>query len=190
MYKRTLVIMTVLIAVGSAWARAQQADAITTKVRNGTITGTISGPVAGPCSVTGYSAICPSGPLNCSCLTINAAKVSGSLAGNGVGTVHLTIDSGSSTSAVSGSTCQPAFGDADLTTTVGTGKNKTVKTETVNLLTALCDKVTGASPDTLSGGFGIAASPAPSPAASGWGTLDGTMKGSKVTLKLKGSITQ
>ena len=186
MYRRALVIMTVLIAVGAAWARAQQADAITTKVRNGTITGTISGPVAGPWSLTGYSAICPSGPLNCSCLTINAAKVSGSLAGNGVGTVHLTIDSGSSTSAVSGSTCQPAFGDADLTTTVGTGKNKTVKTETVNLLTALCDKVTGASPDTLSGGFGIAASPA----ASGWGTLDGTMKGSKVTLKLKGSITQ
>lgn len=121
---------------------------------------------------------------------INAAKVSGGLAGGGVGVVKLTVDSGSSTSAVSGSTCQPAFGEADLTTTVGTGTNKIVKTETLNLLAALCNQVTGASPDTISGGFGIAASPAPSPAASGWGTLDGTMKGSKVTLRLKGSITQ
>jgi hypothetical protein len=190
MYKRTLVIIAVLIAVGGAWARAQQADAVTTKVLNGTITGTISGPVAGLCSMTGYSAICPSGSANCSCFTINPAKVSGSLAGNGVGIVHLTVDSGSFTSAVSGSTCQPAFGEADLTTTLGTGKNKTVKTESLNLLAALCDKLNGLSPDTITGGFGIAASPAPSPVASGWGTLDGNRKGSKVTLKLKGSITQ
>jgi hypothetical protein len=190
MCRRTLVIIVVLIAIGAACARAQQADAITTKVLNGTITGTITGPVAGLCTKTGYSAICPSGPTNCACYTINAAEVSGGLAGTGVGVVQLTVDSGSSTSAVSGSTCQPAFGEADLTTTVGRGKNKTVKTETLNLLVTLCDKVTGANPETISGGFGIAASPVPSPAASGWGTLDGDMKGSKMTLKLKGSITQ
>jgi hypothetical protein len=190
MYKRALVMITVLIAVGVAWARAQQADAVTTKILNGTITGMISGPVAGVCSDTGYSAICPSGLANCSCFTINAAKVSGSLAGNGIGVVRFTIDSGSSTSAVSGATCQPAFGEADLTTTVGKGKNKTTKTESLNLLAALCDKLNGRSPDTITGGFGIAASPAPSPVASGWGTLEGSMKGSNMTLKLKGSITQ
>jgi hypothetical protein len=189
MYKRTLVIMAVLIAVGAAWARAQQADAISTRVRNGTITGTVSGPVAGLCSLTGYSAICPS-VSNCSCLTISAAKVSGDLAGKGVGVVNLTVDSGSATSAISGSTCQPAFGEADLTTTQGTGKNKIVRSETLNLLITLCNQVTGASPQTVSGGFGIAASPAPTPAASGWGTVDGTMKGTKMTLKLKGSVTQ
>jgi hypothetical protein len=190
MYKRALVMTVVFIAVGAAGASARQAAAVATKVLNGTITGTISGPVAGLCSMTGYSAICPSGAENCSCFTVNAAKVSGSLAGSGVGIVHLTMDSGSSTSPVSGSACQPAFGEADLTTTVGTGKNKTIKTESLNLLVTLCDTVTGASPDTIAGGFGIAASPAPSPAASGWGTLDGTIRDSKMTLKLKGSITQ
>ena len=79
MYKRALVIITFLIAVGAARARAQQADAVTTKILNGTITGTIGGPVAGVCSATGYSAICPSGSANWSCVTINAAKVSGNL---------------------------------------------------------------------------------------------------------------
>jgi hypothetical protein len=190
MYKRALVIITVLIAVGAAWARAQQADARTAKIRNATITGLISDPVAGKCSDTGYSAICPSGPLNCSCISINAAKVDGSLAGNGIGVVHFTIDSGSSTSAVPGATCQPAFGVADLTTVTGKGVNKTTKTETLNLLAALCDKFNGGRPETITGGFGIAASPAPSPVASGWGTLDGSIKGSKATLKLEGSITQ
>jgi hypothetical protein len=181
MYKRALVMITVLIAVGAAWARAQQ-------VRDATITGQISDPVAGVCSDTGYSAICPS-ESNCSCMTINAAKVKGSLAGDGIGVVRLTIDSGSATSSVSGATCQPAFGVADLTTVVGRGVNKTTKTETLNLLAALCDKLHAGRPDTITGGFGIAASPAPSPAASGWGTLDGSKKGSKVTLKLEGSIT-
>ena len=74
MYKRALVIITFLIAVGAARARAQQADAVTTKILNGTITGTIGGPVAGVCSATGYSAICPSGPANCSCLTIKCRQ--------------------------------------------------------------------------------------------------------------------
>jgi hypothetical protein len=190
MYKRAFVIITVVIAVGAAWARAQQADASTAKIRNATITGQISDPVAGKCSDTGYSAICPSGPLNCSCISINAAKVDGSLAGKGIGVVHFTIDSGSSTSAVPGATCQPAFGVADLTTVTGKGVNKTTKTETLNLLAAMCNKFSGGRPETITGGFGIAASPAPSPVASGWGTLDGSIKGSKATLKLEGPITQ
>jgi hypothetical protein len=189
MYKRAFVIVVVLIAVGAAWARAQQADAVSTRIQNGIISGTLSAPVAGPCSITGYSAICPSG-TNCSCITINAAKVKGSLAGNGIGVVRMTVDGGSATSAISGSTCQPVFGVADLTTTIGRGKNKTTKTETLNLQAALCDKLNNRSHGTLDGGFGIASSPAPSPTASGWGTLDGTMTDTKMTLKLKGSITQ
>jgi hypothetical protein len=51
MCRRTLVIIAVLIAVCAAWARAQHADAITTKVLKGTITGTNTGTVAGRCSV-------------------------------------------------------------------------------------------------------------------------------------------
>jgi hypothetical protein len=121
---------------------------------------------------------------------MNAAKVRGSLAGNGVAVVNFTLDSGSLTSPVTGSTCQPAFGQADLTTTVGRGANKTVKMESINLLAALCDSKNGRSPATLTGGWGIAASPAPSPGASGWGTLDGAQTNTKITMKLNGTVTQ
>jgi hypothetical protein len=190
MYKRSFVILTVLTLVGAAWARAQQADAIKTRVLNATFSGDVSSPVAGACAVAGYPAICPSGAENCSCITMDAAKVTGNLAGNGTAVVNITVDSGSSTSAVSGATCQPGFGEADLTTIVGKGKNKTTKTESINLLLALCDSLNGRSPAPVMGGFGIAASPAPSPAASGWGTVEGSQNGSKMTLKLKGSITQ
>jgi len=190
MCRRAVVVITVVILVGAAWARAQQADAVATKIASATISGDFSGPVAGVCTPTGYTAICPSGLSNCSCITMNAAKVRGSVAGDGVAVVNFTLDSGSATSSVSGSTCQPAFGQADLTTTVGRGKNKTTKSESINLLAALCDSKNGRSPATLTGGWGIAASPAPTPAASGWGTLDGTQTGTKIDLKLKGTVTQ
>jgi hypothetical protein len=191
MYRHALVVVTVVILMGAAWVRAQEADAVGTRIQNATISGDFSGPVAGVCTPvpdTGYPDICPSG--TCSCITMSAAKVTGSLAGKGVAVVNFTVDGNSATSSVSGATCQPAFGQADITTTVGRGANKTVKTESINLLAALCDSKNGRSPSTLTGGWGIAASPAPSPAASGWGTLDGTQTGSKITLKLQGTVTQ
>jgi hypothetical protein len=190
MYRRALVVIVVVMLVGAAWARAQQTDAVATRIQNATISGDFSGPVAGVCAVAGYTAICPSGPSNCSCSTMNAAKVRGSLAGDGVAVVNFTLDSGSATSSVSGSTCQPAFGQADLTTTVGRGKNKTTKSESINLLAALCDSKNGRSPATLTGGWGIAASPLPTPAASGFGTLEGTETGTKINMKLNGTVTQ
>jgi len=191
MYRRALVVITVVILMGAAWVRAQEADAVGTRIQNATISGDFSGPVAGVCTpvpATGYTALCPTGP--CSCITMNAAKVTGSLAGKGFAVVNLTLDGGSLTSPVTGATCQPAFGQADITTTVGRGANKTVKTESINLLAALCDSKNGRSPSTLTGGWGIAASPAPSPAASGWGTLAGTQTGSKIRLQLQGAVTQ
>jgi hypothetical protein len=193
MYRRALVVVTVVILMGAAWVRAQEADAVATRIQNATISGAFSTPVPGVCTpdpATGYTTICPSGPLNCSCITMNAAKVTGSLAGKGVAVVNFTLDGGSPTSPVSGSTCQPTFGQADLTTTVGRGASKIVKQESINLLAALCDSKNGRSPATLTGGWGIAASPAPSPTASGWGTLEGTKTDSKITLKLKGTVTQ
>ena len=191
MYRRAVVLITVVILVGAAWVRAQEADVVATRIRSGTISGNFSSPVPGVCTpaaATGYTAICPSS--NCFCITMNAAKVRGSLAGNGVAVVNFTVDGDSPTSPITGSTCQPAFGQADLTTTVGKGVNKTVKMESINLLTALCDSKNSRSPATLTGGWGIAASPAPSPAASGWGTVEGNQTGSKITLKLKGTVTQ
>ena len=190
MYRRVLIVGGVLVALAAGLVLAQEQDAATTKVLSGTISGLISSPVAGACSTLGFTAICPSGPANCSCVTISAAKVAGNLAGKGVGVVDITIDSGTATSAIAGSTCQAGFGVASLTTTVGSGKNKSVKTEALNLLLSVCDKLTAGSPNEIVGGFGIAAAPAPTPPASGWGTVDGTIKGSNAVLKLKGSITQ
>jgi hypothetical protein len=190
MYRRALVVVTVVILMGAAWVRAQEADAVGTRIQNATISGdfTTSGVTCTPVPDTGYPDICPSG--TCSCITMSAAKVTGSMAGKGFAVVNFTVDGNSATSSVSGATCQPAFGQADITTTVGRGANKTVKTESINLLAALCDSKNGRSPSTLTGGWGIAASPAPSPAASGWGTLAGTQTGSKIRLQLQGAVTQ
>jgi hypothetical protein len=129
MYRRALVVITVVILMGAAWVRAQEADAVGTRIQNATISGDFSGPVAGVCTPvpdTGYPDICPSG--TCSCITMSAAKVTGSLAGKGVAVVNLTLDGGA-TIPVTSATRQPVtFGQADITTTVGRGANKTVKT--------------------------------------------------------------
>ena len=187
MYLRGLMIGVFAIALSGGFARAQEADATKTAVLSGTIKGTII-PTAGSCLAGGYAAICPSGV--CSCVTMAGGKVTGRLAGSGVAVVNVTLDSGSATSSVSGSTCQPGFGVAALTTTLGSGKNKTVKSETINLNLSVCDALTNNGTATFDGGFGVAASPAPIPPASGWGTVDGSQKGTSLTLKLKGSITQ
>lgn len=196
MYKRVLVIAAVTIAMGAAWVRAQEADAVSTAIRSGVIIGSITAsptPGAGPggaCSASGYAATCPSG--TCECLTITGAKVTGSLAGVGTADLNITLDTVGVTSDLAGDTCEPMFGTADLTTTTGVGKNKTARTETLNLLGAFCDNIGPSLPNTINGGFGIASSPAPSPspAATGWGTLTGTEKHDAVRLNLKGSITQ
>ncbi len=187
MYQRVLMIAVFAVALSGGSVYAQETDATRTAVLSGTIKGTAT-PAAGACLTGGYSAICPSGI--CSCDTMAGGKVTGKLAGSGLAVVNITLDSGSATSSVSGSTCQPGFGVATLTTTVGSGKNKIVKSETINLNLSVCDAFTNGGAEAFDGGFGIAASPAPTPAASGWGTVDGSQKGTVLTLKLKGSITQ
>jgi hypothetical protein len=195
MFKRALMIGAVIAALGVGLVRAQDgnndasdSDAFRTAVLGGTINGTISGPTAGVCPGSGYQAMCPVGP--CTCVTVDAASVKGRFAGSGVATLAITMDSGLGTSPVSDSTCQPGFGVATLTTTLGAGKNKVVKSETLNLALSICDPLRGNSPTSVIGGFGIAAVPAPSPAASGWGTVNGMQKNTTLTLKLNGSVTQ
>jgi hypothetical protein len=185
MYKRALMIGAVVVALGAGLVMAQEDDAVKTATLGGTIKGTASGPVAGACAGTGYAAICPSG--TCACLTV-AGTITGRLAGKGLASVAITEDSGSATSAVSGSTCLPGFGTATLTTSLGVGKNKVIKSETLNLAVSVCDPIRNSGD--ISGGFGIAAAPAPSPAAAGWGSVDGFQRGTTVVLNLKGSITQ
>ncbi len=190
MYKRLLVIGAVTLALGAAWVRAQEADTVKTAMRTAVISGSISSPTAGPtangaCSSSGYAAICPSG--SCECATMTAAKVTGSLAGTETANVSLTVDKADVTSDVSGATCQPIFGTADIIPLIG---KKSPKTETLNLLGVYCDKATSSQPNTVSGGFGIAASPAPSPAASGWGTMTGQARHGTLKLSLKGPVTE
>jgi hypothetical protein len=189
MYSRVLIIGGVVVALAAGLVRAQEGDAVKTKVLNGTISGAVNSPVPGVCAPVGFTAICPS-TTSCSCVTMAAAKVAGNLAGKGVGIVKITLDSGTATSAIPGFTCLAGFGEADLTTTLGAGRNKFVKTESLNLLLSVCNKLNQGRPNQIVGGFGIASAPAPSPAASGWGTVDGTLKSSNVVLKLQGSITQ
>jgi hypothetical protein len=191
MYKRVLIIAAVTSALGAAWVRAQEANAVNTAIRNAVISGSLSSPTAGPtangaCSSTGYAAMCPGGA--CLCATVTAAKVTGSLAGTEAANVSITVDKADATTDISGATCQPIFGTADVTPIAG--KNKSPKTETLNLLGVYCNKLKSGQPNTISGGFGIAASPAPSPAASGWGTMTGTDHHGTLKLNLKGPITQ
>lgn len=190
MFKRVLVIGAVTLAIGAAWVRAQEADAVKTAIRSAVISGSLSSPIAGPtangaCSSTGYAAICPSG--SCLCATMTGAKVTGSLAGTEAANVSITVDTGDVTTDVSGSACQPIFGTADISPV---GKNKSPETETLNLLGVYCDKFASGQPNTVSGGFGVAASPAPSPAASGWGAMTGTDHHGTLKLSLKGPITE
>jgi hypothetical protein len=180
--------MALTIVLSGAWAYAQQPDAATTKILTGTISGDTT-TTTGTCLGTGYSAICPSG--TCSCLTMAAGTVSGEFAGKGTAVVNITFDTNDATSAVLNSSCYPIFGVAALSTTMGKGKNKFSKSESLNLAGALCDPLNSKSHRTVDGGFGIAATPVPSPAASGWGTLAGSEDASaKLTIKLKGSVTQ
>lgn len=188
MYRRVFIIGAVVIGLAVGITRAQEANATKTAVLSSTIDGTAIGPIVGACPAGGYAAICPSS-TQCSCVTITG-KISGKLAGNGPAVVNITLDSGSATTNILNSTCLPAFGTAVLTTTAGSGKNQTVRNETLNLNLSFCSQITNAASNTFDGGFGIAASPAPSPAANGWGSVNGTQNGSKVKLKLKGSITQ
>jgi hypothetical protein len=184
MYKRALVIGAVVVALGAGLVMAQEDDALKTAVLAGTIKGTASGPVAGTCASSGYAAVCPSG--TCSCLTV-AGTVTGQLAGKGLASVAITEDGGLSTNST-GSTCVPGFGTATLTTSKGVGKNKVIKSETLNLTVSVCDVIRNSGD--ISGGFGISSAPAPSPAAAGWGSVDGFQRNTTVVLNLKGSITQ
>ena len=191
MYRRALVVVTVVILMGAAWVRAQEADAVGTRIQNATISGDFSGPVAGVCTPvpdTGYPDICPSG--TCSCITMSAAKVTGSLAGKGVAVVNFTVDGNSATSPVSGATCQPAFGQADIMTTVGRGANKTVKTESINLLAALCDSKNGRSPCDADGRMGNSGLAGTEPGGQRMGNARWYQTGSEITLKLQGTVTQ
>jgi len=184
-YKRIVIFGVVFIGLATALVRAQDnAAATATKNLTANIKGTLPAALTGPCVTTGYAGFCPS-PVVCTCLTINGASVTGSLAGKGTANLLITQETSLATSDVVGQTCTPFFGSADLSTSLGTGKKAVGKTETLNLQGVSCNN------GQIAGGFGIAASPVPTPGATGYGIVSGTVKGgTALSLVLKGPITQ
>jgi hypothetical protein len=177
MYKRVLVIAAVSVALAAAWMQAKKADAAATARLRAVITASSVPPaVPSPCASTGFAAICPSVTGGCTCVKITGANLTGNF-GKGTANLALTEDPTNATSD-GVNTCIPFFGTATLNGT----KKGTAQTGNVNLVGAICDPFTANSPETISGGFGIAV-PSPSPALTGWGNLKGTTN-SKGVLKL------
>lgn len=197
MYKRILVFGVVIIGLATALVRAQ--DVIGTSVKSAVITGTFvtATPLntgTGACELSGYAGECPSGgvPTKCLCFKATGAKLSGSMAGSGTADVEVTVDDSNSTAPSPGPGCSPMYGVATLNGTTGVGKNKKAKVITENLALVGCHHISGSSPDTVSGGFGINGPASPTPTPSGWGTVNGSFERSTGAAKLvlKGSVTE
>jgi hypothetical protein len=156
--------------------------------------------VSGACNFDSWVDQCSAGN-NCGCLKITVSKASGSMdmGTQTVSNFFVTIDFGinpATEPAVGGGPnpkCNPFL--AILTDTSST------EAKTLNAFGVTCHKVIGISSsnpkgthvgDTLSGGWGISATPAPNPLAAGWGTLTGS--DSKTTgatsVKFSGLVTE
>jgi hypothetical protein len=154
------------------------------------VSGTIKGSLVSsltPCT-DDYAARCVVGP----CLTFTAVpspKITGNL---GVGTATamcITEDpAGNVNEGSTNHSCDPFFGALTSSTT-----RKGVATVTeVDIAGVVCHHQKTSTTDTIEGGFGIEGQDT-DPAATGWGTLTGTVaKGgppSAFSLKFKGSLT-
>jgi hypothetical protein len=154
------------------------------------------------CNVDPWVDVCSSAtPGTCLCGEVTVSKASGSM-DKGTQTVtnfFVTIDFGinpATEPAVGGGPnpkCNPFR--AILTDTSST------EAKTLNAFGVTCHKVTGISSsnphgthvgDTLSGGWGISATPAPNPLAAGWGTLTGADNNTTgaTSVKLSGLVTE
>jgi hypothetical protein len=190
-----------LASVGVACAASGPGTKAVTAIIRGTGAVASSGDIdvtTGACNVTAWVDTCPSG--NCTCVTLSSPVVVGNRKLT-VSNVFFTIDNGvnpATEPAQAGGPdprCNLALGTMDLAATNGSSS------ETLNIIGTTCKHVIGISTknptgthdqDLLSGGWGISADPAPSPAASGWGTMTGTdvTKTSLVTLKFSGWVSQ
>jgi hypothetical protein len=206
---RYLTFFCVMLFVVTGLALAAPGPSSSTRTLNINGTGSPASPNAvntatGACNFSAWVDRCSG--TNCNCVQVIPSTAGGSMdkGKQTVSNFFVTTDqdinpADNSLVGAPNGRCNPFFGV--LTDAVGS----TGETKTINLLGTTCKKVTGISKtntsgnnvgDTLQGGWGITASPAPSPSASGWGTLTGsTTKNqgdltSKVTIKLMGTVTQ
>jgi hypothetical protein len=159
-------------------------------------TGTLSDPNAA-CTV-GFSANCPSG--TCQCVEVTGATATGNVKSLTVSDFFVTVDTGTDLADASApdmsepnQKCNPIFGSVTI--------SNSDFDATLNIAAVSCKHFVGISnknpsgthdKDIIGGGWGIAASPAPSPGASGGGLLTGTVVQSSqaVALKLSGPVSR
>ncbi len=164
--------------------------------------GDVDNAEGGACNVDPWVHKCSStAPGTCQCGEITVSKASGSMdtGKQTVSNFFVTIDQNlnPATEPTVGSgpnpNCSPILGI--LTDTSST------ESKTLNLFAFSCKKVIGISngnptgthvSDTIGGGWGISATHAPAPDASGWGTLTGsdTKKTHAISVKFSGLVTE
>jgi hypothetical protein len=158
----------------------------------GTITGTFSGANAGACpsiATSDYANQCGVGP--CENFTpMGPPKVTGTFGSGTITSMCLTVDLGNNVNEPSDlntkNTCTPIYGYLVASTV---HKQVTTKT-TVNFAGVVCHHQPASSSHMIEAGFGIEGQDT-DPAATGWGTLTGTVnKGTAAfSLKINGSLT-
>jgi hypothetical protein len=166
----------------------------------GNINGTFSSPPgnAGPCPTTvfsDYANQCSGGGNGTPCVNFTpAAATTTKITGNfGTGTITsmcITVDPGNNVNEPldfnTKQTCSPIYGDLTASTV-----RRGVTTNTfVNFTGVFCHHQANSPTGAIEAGFGIEGQDT-DPAATGWGTLTGTVNKdtSKFALKLKGSLT-
>lgn len=157
----------------------------------------------GACNVDPWVDHCSG--TNCSCIQITVSKASGNMDKGAQTvtsffvTVNNNVNPATEPAVGSGPSngCNPILGI--LTDTSSTDA------KTINLFGVSCGKVIAVTPgnpqgkhvsDTLVGGWGISGSTTPSPDASGWGTLSGSVMSEQssrpnaISVKLSGLVTE
>ncbi len=160
--------------------------------------------ITGACSVDPWVDHCSD--TSCSCAVITVSKASGNM-DKGTQTVsnfYVTIDTD-----LNPATEPPPGGNGPNPQCVGffgiLTDTSSTDAKTINLFGATCKKIVAVTPsnpqgthvsDTLVGGWGISGTTPPSPDASGWGTLLGSLLSkhssnpNAVSLKLSGLVTE
>ncbi len=155
--------------------------------------------ITGACNVSSWVDVCASG--KCSCVEVDPVTIHTTAKGASISNFFITIDDGTNPAT------EPAVGAGPtprcsaiqgvFTLTAGNGG----KSANFNLVGTSCKHVIGISvkkpqgthdKDLVSGGWGISATPTPSPVSSGWGTMTGTVikATNALSLNLAGWITQ
>jgi hypothetical protein len=153
------------------------------------ISGTFSGLAPDACP-TGYAHQCASG--QCANVTaVGTPTVTGTFGSGSVNDLCVTVDLGDNVNgfppeAGGKDTCSPFFG----VLTVSVTKHKTTTNTALNIAGVFCHHQNNSPKGTIQGGFGIDGADSTDQAATGWGTITGTVQKhtSVFKLHLKGSF--